>query len=195
LTIFRSSSTFLCLLWRNSLNTHNFKPPLVQVRIEKTTQTSAFYPWHCHRKLFWIFYAIFYTVLPQVQNKASDNCIVSSDHPVRQRRSQLTNINTHSEVIRQRIKPAKQTGVYQKTAILLHLPSYTYKLLLDIFGPSDEFGNCWMCRLMCFLKYSLILLVSLWNSNHFVFLSKNDVFSVKFETSPQVKCTLIFIFI
>jgi hypothetical protein len=54
----------------------------------------------------------FYAVLTQVQNKASDKCIVSSDHPVRQRRLQLisTNINTHS-VVMQRIKAAKQTGV------------------------------------------------------------------------------------
>ena len=135
----------------------------------------------------------FYAVLRQVQNKASDKCVVSSDHPVRQRISQLTrtNINTHSEVT-QRFKAAKQTGVYQKTAILLHLPSY--KLLLAVIGPSGEFGNCSMCRLMCCLKYSLIPIVSLWNSNHLAFLSKHDIFCVKFETTPQVKCRLIFIF-
>ena len=57
LTILQSfSMPCLCDLQRNDLNAHNLQAKFPCVWMNKTTEKSVFYPWHCHRKLFWAFH-------------------------------------------------------------------------------------------------------------------------------------------
>ena len=83
-----------------------------------------------------------YAVLPQVQNKASDKCTVSSNHPVTQRRSQLTrsNINTHSEVMHSKLDCIRR-------ATLLHLLSY--KLCYLPFSALVVSSGTAECAVLC----------------------------------------------
>jgi hypothetical protein len=88
LMIFRNSSTFSM-----RQHAHNLKPMFVQVWIEKTTQTSALYPWHCHRNL-WIFYALFRPFFPKPETHSRQMlcCIKSSSNTT------PISVNTQSKV-------------------------------------------------------------------------------------------------
>ena len=127
---------------------------------EKTTQKSAFSPWYCHPKLFYIFHMLLMQ-FPCLSSK----CIVLSSQSLESDRSHitLTTVNTQWEAM-QRVMASKLTRLTPETDnMALVAESCT---TCCSWPPIDEFRNiriCFRIGQWCYLTTQLY-----WNRLDFI---------------------------